>query len=76
MYIRISDAYKFHGSGRRLEEFNDGITLQITKSSEGACAIYAYLYLFMDAKLNIIDGRYSEIIYKKLKKTVAYQCKK
>ena len=35
---------KLHGSGRRLENINYGITLQITKSADGAGAITAHLY--------------------------------
>ena len=60
---RSSDDGKLHGSGRRLENINDGITLQITKSADSAGAIIEHVYLIMDAQLNIIGGRYNQIIF-------------
>ena len=61
--LRTSDDDRLHGSGRRLENINDGITLQITKSADGAGAIIAHVYLIMDAQLNIIGGRYDQVVY-------------
>ena len=54
---------KSHGNGQRLENINDGITLQITKSNDGAGAIIAHVYLIMDAQLNIIGSRYDQVVY-------------
>ena len=60
---RTSDDDKLHGSGRRLENINDRITLQISKTADGAGAITAHVYLIMDAQLNIIGSRYDQVVY-------------
>ena len=61
--FRTSDDDKLHGSGRRLENINNGITLQITKASSGSGPITAHVYIFMDAQLNIVGGRYDSVVY-------------
>ena len=61
--LRTSDDDRLHGSGRRIENTSEGITLQITKAADGNGPINAYVYLFMDAQLNIVDGRYNKAIY-------------
>ena len=60
--LRTSDDDKLHGCGRRLENINDGITPKITKSADGVGSITAHVYIFIDAQLNIVSGRYKEII--------------
>ena len=60
--LRTSYEDKLHGSGRRLENINDGITLQISKTADGAGAITAHVYLIMDAQLNIIGGRFDQLV--------------
>ena len=47
-----------HGMGRRIENASEGITLQIEKKAESAGALNAYIYLIMDAQLNIKNGSY------------------
>ena len=42
-----------HGSGRTIENASEGITLQIEKKAESAGNLNAYIYLIMDAQLNI-----------------------
>ena len=49
--------------GRRIENASEGITLQIEKKAETAGALSAYIYLIMDAQLNIQSGTYVSVIY-------------
>ena len=58
------DENKLHGTGRRIENASQGITLQIEKKAEkSAEALNAYIYLIMDAQLNIQSGAYVSAIY-------------
>ena len=52
-----------HGSGRRIENASEGITIQISKEVEGQSALNVYLYVVMDAQLNIKNGRFVEAIF-------------
>ena len=47
--FRTIDENKLHGTGRRIENASEGITLQIEKEEESAGALSAYIYLIMDA---------------------------
>ena len=49
--------------GRKIENASEGITLQIEKKAETAGALNAYLYLIMDAQLNIQNGAYISALY-------------
>ena len=49
--------------GRRIENASEGITLQIEKKAESAGALNAYIYLIMDAQLNIQNGTYVSAVY-------------
>ena len=49
--------------GRRIENASEGITLQIEKKAETAGALSVYIYLIMDAQLNIQFGTYVSAIY-------------
>ena len=51
--FRTIDENALHGTGRRIENASEGITLQIDKKEETAGALSAYIYLIMDAQLNI-----------------------
>ena len=53
--LRTSDDDRLHGSGRRIENASEGVTIQITKTAEAAGALNIYLYVLMDAQLNIED---------------------
>ena len=57
------DENELHGMGRRIENASEGITLQIEKKEESAGALNAYIYLIMDAQLNIQSGAYVSAIY-------------
>ena len=61
--MRTTDDNSLHGSGRRIENASEGITIQITKQGESADALNAYVYVIMDAQLNIEDGRFVEAVY-------------
>ena len=61
--FRSSDDRKLHGSGRRVENASEGITLQLEKTVQPAGAINCYIYLLMDAQLNIDGGRFKDVIY-------------
>ena len=61
--FRTIDENKLHGMGRRIENASEGITLQIEKKEESAGALNAYIYLIMDAQLNIQNGTYNSVVY-------------
>lgn len=61
--MRTSVDDKLHGSGRRVENANEGVTIQITKEADAAGALNMYLYIITDAQLNIEDGRFSSTLY-------------
>ena len=61
--FRTIDGNFLHGTGRRIENASEGITLQIEKKEESAGALNAYIYLIMDAQLNIQNGAYISAIY-------------
>lgn len=52
------DKNKLHGTGRRVENASEGITLQIEKKAETAGNLNAYIHLIMDAQLNIKNGEF------------------
>ena len=61
--FRTIDENELHGMGRRIENASEGITLQIEKKEESAGALNAYIYLIMDAQLNIQNGASVSAIY-------------
>ena len=61
--FRTIDENYLHGTGRRIENASEGITLQIEKKEESAGPLNAYIYLIMDAQLNIQNGAYVSAIY-------------
>ena len=61
--FRMIDENELHGTGRRIENASEGITLQIEKKAETAGALNTYIYLVMDAQLNIQFGAYVSAIY-------------
>ena len=61
--FRMIDENFLHGTGRRIENASEGITLQIEKKTESAGALNAYIYLIMDAQLNIQNGTYVSAVY-------------
>ena len=61
--FRIIDENELHGTGRHIENASEGITLQIEKKEESAGALNAYIYLIMDAQLNIQNGTCISVVY-------------
>ena len=61
--FRTIDENELHVMGRRIENASEGITLQIEKKAETAGALNAYIYLIMDAQLNIQSGTYISAVY-------------
>ena len=61
--FRMMDENELHGTGRRIENASEGITLQIEKKEELAGALNAYIYLIMDAQLNIQNGTYVSAVH-------------
>ena len=57
------DKISLHGTGRKIENASKGITLQIEKKEESAGNLNAYIYLIMDAQLNIQNGEYVSAIH-------------
>ena len=61
--FRMIDENELHGTGIRIENASEGITLQIEKKEESAGPLNAYIYLIMDAQLNIQNGAYVSAVY-------------
>ena len=61
--FRMIDENTLHGMGRKIENVLAGITIQIDKKAESAGNLNAYIYLIMDAQLNIQNGAFVSIIY-------------
>ena len=61
--MRTNDDDSLHGSGRRIENASEGVTVQIAKKAETAGALNMYLYVIMDAQLNIENGRFINALY-------------
>ena len=59
----MMDENTLHRMGRRIENALEGITLQIEKIAESAGNLSAYIYLIMDAQLNIQNGAFVSAIY-------------
>ena len=60
--FRSSDDQKLHGSGRRVENAS-GVTLQLDKTAEPTGPLNCYVYLVMDAQLNISNGQLISAIF-------------
>ena len=52
-----------HGTGNRIENALEGITLQIEKKVESAGLLKAHIYIIMDAQLNIKDRAFHSVDY-------------
>ena len=51
--FRTIDEKEMHGMGRQIGNTSGGITIQVEKKAETPGALKAYIYLIMDAQLNI-----------------------
>ena len=61
--FRTIDENELHGMGRQIGNTSGGITIQVEKKAESAGALNAYIYLIMDAQLNIQSGAYVSAVY-------------
>ena len=61
--LRTTDDNSLHGSGRRIENASEGITIQITKEAGADIPINVYLFVIQDAQINFEDGRFKEVNY-------------
>ena len=61
--LRTTKDDRLHGSDRRVENASERVTRQITKQAEAAGALNLYLYIIMDAQLNIENDRFVSAIY-------------
>ena len=59
--LRATDDDRLHGSGRCIENASEEVTIQLTAEAGGALNIY--LYIIMDAQLNLEDGRFVSAVY-------------
>ena len=58
------DENELHGTGRRIENASEGIMVQVEKKVESpARGFNAYIYLIMDAQLNIENDAYVSAVY-------------
>ena len=62
--LRTTDDDWLHGSGHRIENESEGVTIQLTKTAEAAGALNIYLYIIMDGQLNLEDGRVISAVYR------------
>ena len=61
--LRSTDDNSLHGSGRRIQNASEGITITITKKAGTNKTINVYLFTIQDAQINFEDGRFKEVIY-------------
>ena len=61
--FRMTDLNTLHRTGREIGSEGGGITLQIEKKPESAGSLNTYIYLIMDAQLNIQNGAFVSAIY-------------
>ena len=61
--FRTIDENALHGNGRKIENASEGVTLQIEKKSEADGKLNCYIFLIMDAQLNIQNGEFVSVLY-------------
>ena len=61
--FRTIDENELHRTGRQIGNTSEGINIQVEKKAESAGALKAYIYLIMDAQLNIQNGAYVSAVY-------------
>ena len=61
--FRTIEENELHGMGQQIGNTSEGITIQVEKKAESAGALKAYIYLIMDAQLNIQSGAYVSAVY-------------
>ena len=61
--FRTIDENELHGMGRQIGNTSGGITMKVEKKAGSPGALKAYIYLIMDARLNIQNGAYVSAVY-------------
>ena len=61
--FRTIDENELHGTGRQIRNTSGGINVQVEKKVVTAGTLKAYIYLIMDAQLNIQNGAYVSAVY-------------
>ena len=61
--LRATEDNKLHGSGRRIENGSEGITIQVYKIQEDDKPVNIHLFVLSDAQLNIEDTRLKDVVY-------------
>ena len=61
--LRTTHDNHLHGSGRRIENGSEGITIQIEKEIGADRKIKIYVFVVSDAQLNISESRLQDIVY-------------
>ena len=61
--LRSTDDNSLHGTGRRIENASEGITIQIEKTPGSDESINLYIFVIQDAQINFEDGRFKEVNY-------------
>ena len=61
--FRMINENVLHGTGRVIGSAGGGITLQIEKKAATAGGLKAYVYLVMDAQLNIQNGAFISVMH-------------
>ena len=61
--FRTIDENELQGTGRQIGNTSGGINIQVEKKVESAGALKAYIYLIMDAQLNIQNDAYVSAVY-------------
>jgi len=61
--LRPTDDDSLHGNGRRIINSSEGLNIQIAKEVEAKGPLNVYLYVIMDAQLNIENGRFVSAIH-------------
>ena len=61
--FRTLDENELHGTGRQIGNTSGRINIQAEKKAKLAGALSAYIYLIMDAQLNIQNGAYISAVY-------------
>ena len=60
---RTSDDNHLHGSGIKLSGNSNSIVLEMTKTAQTAGLIYCYTYLLLDAQMDIVSGRVTQVLF-------------
>ena len=61
--FRTTDENELHRIRKQIGNTLRGITIEIEKKAETAEALNTYIYLIMDAQLNIQNGTYVSAVY-------------